>query len=224
MAQTWEDLLFAHWRVPVDAIRRHVPDALPVDTYDGDAWIGITPFRLHGLRLRSTPPPPFLSSFLELNARTYVTLDDKPGIWFFSLDASSQLAVSAARRFYRLPYFRARMAATKSGDSVSFSSERTQRDARPAAFRARYEPTGETFNAAPDSLEYFLTERYCLYAVDDGNVFRADIHHPPWPLQEAVADIDENTMAPPGIPTDGDPLLHLAGRQDVVIWSLAPVR
>ena len=224
MGQTWEDLLFAHWRVPIEAIRPHVPRALHVDTFDGDAWIGITPFRLIGLRLRGVPPAPVLSNFLELNARTYVTRDEKPGIWFFSLDASSRLAVSAARRLYRLPYFRARMSSSKSGDSIFFSSARAERGARPASFAGRYAATGDVFTAGRESLEYFLAERYCLYAVDDGRVFRAEIHHPPWPLQEAEADIHENTMAPPGIPTDGEPLLHLAGRQDVVIWPLEPVR
>jgi uncharacterized protein YqjF (DUF2071 family) len=224
MGQTWKDLLFAHWAVPVDAVRRHVPTVLPVDVFDGRAWIGITPFRLHGFRLRSVPPLPGLSSFLELNARTYVTLDDKPGIWFFSLDASSQLAVSAARRFYRLPYFRATMSASTSDGSVRYATTRRERNARPATFRGRYGPTGDVFTAAEGSLEYFLAERYCLYTVDKGRVFRAEIHHKPWPLQEATAEIDENTMAPPGIPTDGEPLLHFAARQDVVIWRLEPAR
>jgi uncharacterized protein len=224
MGQTWQKLLFAHWPVPAEAVRRHVPTVLPVDVFEGNAWVGITPFRVHGLRLRSVPPVPGLSSFLELNARTYVTLDEKPGIWFFSLDASSQLAVAAARRFYRLPYFRARMSASISDGSVRYTSVRAAPDARRAAFRGRYGPAGEVFNARPGSLEYFLAERYCLYTVEGGRVFRADIHHKPWPLQEAMADIEENTMAPPGIATDGEPLLHFAARQDVVIWRLEPAR
>ncbi len=220
MGQTWDDLLFAHWRVAVEAIRPHVPPPLAIDTFDGDAWIGITPFRLNGLRLRSTPPLPFLSSFLELNTRTYVTFDRKPGIWFFSLDASSALAVAAARRAYRLPYFRARMSAAARERSLAFESERRHARARLARFRARYRAIGERFNAQKGSLEYFLAERYCLYTVEGGEVFRAEIHHRPWPLQEAEAEIAENSMAPPGIDTSGDPLLHLSARQDVVIWPL----
>jgi uncharacterized protein YqjF (DUF2071 family) len=223
MAQTWDDLLFAHWAVPVEAIRRHVPEPLPVDTLDGAAWIGITPFRVTGLRLRALPPTPVLSSFLELNARTYVTLDGKPGIWFFSLDASSRLAVEGARRWYRLPYFHARMAAERSDGSIRYASDRVSAGERPASFRASYSPLGETFTAAPGSLEHFLTERYCLYTVDRGRTLRADIHHPPWPLQRAEASIGTNTMAPPGIPTDGEPVLHFAARQDVLIWRLAPI-
>ena len=218
MAQTWDDLLFAHWPVPIDAIERHVPSALPVDTFDGAAWVAITPFRVTGLRLRASPP---FSTFLELNARTYVTLEDKPGIWFFSLDASSRLAVAAARRWYRLPYFHARMSAERTDGGVRYASERRAAGERPAGFRATYEPLGEPFQAMPGSLEHFLAERYCLYTAEGDRVLRADIHHPPWPLRTAGAAIEANTMAPPGIPTDGEPVLHYAERQDVLIWPLA---
>jgi uncharacterized protein len=223
MAQTWDDLLFAHWAVPAAAVREHVPPELPVDTFDGAAWVGVTPFRLTGLRLRAVPPAPFLSTFLELNARTYVTFGGKPGIWFFSLDAASRLAVAAARRAYRLPYFHARMAAVQDGAAIRYASERVSEGARPAEFTGRYAPTGAGFRAAPGSLDYFLTERYCLYAVDAGRVFRAEIHHRPWPLQAAEAELERNTMPPPGIATEGEPLLHYSARQDVVIWPLTPI-
>jgi uncharacterized protein YqjF (DUF2071 family) len=223
MAQTWDDLLFAHWPVPAAAVREHVPPQLAVDTFDGSAWIGVTPFRLTGLRLRATPPAPYLSTFLELNARTYVTVAGKPGIWFFSLDAASRLAVAAARRAYRLPYFYARMSAEPEGQALRYTSERLAELERPADFAARYAPAGDVFRAPPGSLEHFLAERYCLYAVDDGRAFRAEIHHPAWPLQPADAELAKNTMPPPGIRTDGDPLLHFSGRQDVVIWPLVPV-
>jgi uncharacterized protein YqjF (DUF2071 family) len=222
MGQTWDDLLFAHWPVPVEAVRAHVPAALPVDTFDGAGWVGVTPFRLVGLRLRGTPPPPVLSSFLELNARTYVTLGGKPGIWFFSLDASSRLAVQAARRTYRLPYFHARMAAERFDGRVRFRSARRARGERPAEFGGRYGPAGARFTATPGSLEHFLAERYCLYTVGGGDVFRAEIHHPPWPLQPAEGEIERNTMPPAGISLEGAPRFHFSARQDVVIWPLAP--
>src|SRR3954453_16381426 len=111
MGQTWEHLLFAHWRVDPEELRRLLPEGLELDTHDGEAWLGITPFRLTGLRLRGTLPLPRLSAFHELNVRTYVVADGKPGIWFFSLDADHRLAVLGARRLYRLPYHRARMSA-----------------------------------------------------------------------------------------------------------------
>jgi uncharacterized protein len=221
MGQTWEDLLFAHWRVPVERLRPHIPDGLEVDTFDGSGWVGITPFRLTGLRARGLPPLPGASSFLELNVRTYVTAQSKPGIWFFSLDASSGLAVEAARRTYRLPYFRARMSATRRGEWIQYECARVEEPGR--AFSGRYRPTSDAVPPERDSLEWFLTERYCLYTVDDrGRTCRADIHHVPWPLQEAEAQIELNTMSPVELPRD-EPLCHFSRRQDVVIWPLEPL-
>jgi uncharacterized protein len=218
MGQTWDDLLFAHWRVAAAALREHVPAGLEVDEHDGSAWLGVTPFAVTGLRARGLLPLPYVSSFLELNVRTYVTRDGKPGIWFFSLDASSQVAVEAARRLYRLPYFRARMAMRRRGDRIFYECGRD--DGR--AFSGSYEPVGEPARPGPGSLENFLVERYCLYAEDKGRLFRAEIHHRPWPLQAADAAIELNTMPPDWVRLEGEPLLHYSRRQDVVIWSLAP--
>jgi uncharacterized protein len=221
MAQTWEDLLFAHWRVPEEQLRAHVPDSITLDTHEGEAWLGITPFLLRGLRGRGTLPIPKVSSFLEVNVRTYVTVEDKPGIWFFSLDAENPLAVEGARRGYKLPYFRARMSAETRGGWITYSSSRRDERSKPRVFNGRYRGEGEVFNAEPGSLEWFLAERYCLYTLDvGGTLLRAEIHHPLWPLQEARAEIDLNTMPPDGIELeDEEPLFHFARRQDVVIWT-----
>ena len=226
MAQSWKRLLFAHWRVPAETLAAAVPSQLPLDTRDGHAWIGVTPFKLTGFRLRVTLPPPWVSSFEELNVRTYVTVDGKPGIYFFSLDAARRLAVEAARRAYRLPYFHAAMSSQVAEDGwVSYRSRRTQADGPPAELQGRYHPTGERFHASPGTLEHWLTERYCLYTLDDEQrVLRGEIHHPPWPLQAAEAEFGLNTMAEPfGIELSGRPLLHFAERQDVVVWRLAQV-
>ena len=221
--QTWERLLFAHWRVPEESLRELVPRELPLDTYDGSAWLAVTPFRVTGFRLHGLPPLPGLSTFLELNVRTYVTVSAKPGIYFFSLDAESALAVEGARRAYRLPYFHARMTAAQHDGWLAYTSERRDGAGR-FVFRGRYRPAGRPQEPQAGSLEYFLTERYCLYVVDERRrVLRGDIHHPPWPLQRAEADIDENSMPPTGIDVSADaPLLHFSERQDVVIWALAP--
>jgi uncharacterized protein YqjF (DUF2071 family) len=221
-AQTWEDLLFAHWRVPPDVLRAHVPEALPLDTFDGAAWLGITPFRLSGFRIRGLPPLPVLSSFLEVNVRTYVTLDDKPGIFFFSLDAESTFAVQAARWAYKLPYFLAVMNAQADGARVDYASRRSDHRGHRAALRCGFGPVGEAAPPKPSSLEHFLTERYCLYTLHEGEVHWAEIHHPPWPLQPAEAAIEENTMPPPSIEVGGAPTCHYSARQDVVIWALTP--
>jgi uncharacterized protein len=223
MGQTWDDLAFLHWRIDPEVLRPRVPASVQLDTFDGSAWLGVTPFRLEHLRIRGTLPVPRLSSFLETNVRTYVTVEDKPGIWFFSLDAESQVAVEAARRLYKLPYFRARMGAWPRGFDVEYEASRKDGRGHLAQLRATYGPDGAVFNAQPGTLEYFLTERYCMYATDEGGtLYRAEIHHPPWPLQPGHAEITLNTMPPPGIDLpDEPPLVHFSQRQDVVIWAPA---
>jgi uncharacterized protein YqjF (DUF2071 family) len=222
MGQTWEDLLFAHWPVPVDAVRALVPAGLEIDVFDGSAWLGVTPFRVDALRLRGLPPAPGVSRFLELNVRTYVTREGRPGIWFFSLDAASRLAVEAARRVYRLPYHQARMRADRRGDRIQYESTRLGRQPRPFVFSGRYRATGPAAPPEPPgSVEHFLVERYCLYTVHEGRIHRAEIHHPPWPVQPAVGELALNTMPPDGIRVPAEPaLLHFAAVQDVVIWPL----
>jgi uncharacterized protein len=222
MAQTWADLLFCHWPVRAEQLAPHVPASLPLDLYDGSAWLSITPFEVKGTRVRGTVPPPGLSRFPELNVRTYVTLGGRPGIWFFSLEADSILAVAAARGLYRLPYLRARMQIERGEQWIDYRSERRDPRGAPARFEARYRPTGGVRHADPGSLEAWLVERYRLYTVDErGGVFAGDIHHRPWTIQDAVADIRANTMtAPHGIDLPGEPLVQFARRQDVVFWPL----
>jgi uncharacterized protein YqjF (DUF2071 family) len=220
MGQTWERLLFAHWRVAEADLRRVVHPDIPIDTFDGSAWIGITPFTVTGLHLRGTPPPPIAGSFHEINVRTYATIDGKPGIYFLSLDAASKAAVHAARTAYRVPYFHADIEAEQHDARVHYRSER--RNGPSAAFEAEYEPLGATFNAEPGTFDYWCTERYCLYTLDEQQrIQRGEIQHPPWPLQQASASIARNTMTQPyGIELEGDPVLHYAERQDVVFWPL----
>jgi uncharacterized protein len=225
MGQTWEDLLFAHWRLPAGGLRRLVPRQLSIDTFDGEAWIGVTPFVVRSLRLRWTPPAPFLSSFGEINVRTYVTAPDgRPGIYFLSLDAHSRLAVAAARRAYRLPYFEADITAERTAEgAVQYRSAR--RSEPSVGFEAEYRPRGDAYHPRPGALDHFLSERYCLYTLDqEQNLLRAQIHHPPWPLREAEATLRTNTMTGPlGLELSGAPLVHFADRQDVLIWPLSSV-
>jgi uncharacterized protein YqjF (DUF2071 family) len=220
MRQSWCDLLFAHWPVPAVHLRALVPPRLEIQEHDGTSWVGVVPFRMEGVSPRFVPDLPGVSAFPELNVRLYVTLDGKPGVWFVSLDAASRLAVRAARRFFHLPYFDADIDARDEDGRIAYRSVRTAAGAR-VAFRGSYAPTSDVFAAKPGSLEHFLTERYCLYAqAPGGAIVRADIHHHPWPLQTARADIDENTMGDAqGITLTGPPpLLHFARRLDVVNW------
>jgi len=222
MEQKWHDLLFAHWPVAAAAMRELVPRQLQLDVYDGTCWVGVVPFWMSGVRARGTPPLPGVSRFAELNVRTYVTFGGKAGVYFFSLDAASRLAVKAARAFYHLPYFFADMKVESAGAHILYSSIRCGSNAE---FRGRYGPVGPVVVRAPGTLEHWLTERYCLYTVHRGRVWRGEIHHSPWPLQDAFAEIELNTMADvAGIALpDTKPLLHFSGYQDVLIWRLTRV-
>lgn len=224
MTQTWHDLLFAHWRVDAAVLRANMPAALPPDTFDGSAWIAVVPFHMTNVAPRAVPALPWMSAFPELNVRTYVTLDGKPGVYFFSLDAGNPLAVRAARLLFGLPYYRAEMQVGVQEDTVTYFSRRTrQTGGTTASLAGTYRPIGPRFRPEPGSLEYFLTERYCLYTIDRrGERRRLEIHHPPWELQIAAAEFAVNTMtAPLGVTLpDSTPLLHFAKRQDTVAFPL----
>lgn len=222
MAQSWHDLLFAHWPVDASMLRPHIPEELKIDTFEGQAWLGIVPFSMSGVRLRWTPPIPWLSAFPELNVRTYVTAQDKPGVWFFSLDAANALAVATARVTFHLPYFRAGMKCTEFRGWIEYKSRRSHAGAREAQLDGRYRGVGEFLEPSPGTLIYFLTERYCLYSADSsGRIYRGEIQHPPWLLQAGEAHFAHNTMAEAAglsLPAE-EPLLHFARRQDMVAWA-----
>jgi uncharacterized protein len=193
----WRDLLFMHWRVPEEVLRPLIPQALRLDSCDGSAWLGVVPFRMESVRPRFLPAVPWLSSFPELNLRTYVTHENKPGLWFFSLDAHNPVAVRLARATFGLPYFDAKMSCRVSRDAVHYRSVRTHKGALPARFVATYRPVGEQFGSCTGTLESFLTERYCLYSAGvngERHVRRGDIHHELWPLQRAEAEVEELEM------------------------------
>jgi hypothetical protein len=222
MAQTWHDLLFAHWLVEPESLRALVPATLQVDTWEGRAWIGVVPFRMSGVRLRGTPALRWLSEFPELNVRTYVKAEGKPGVWFFSLDAANAVAVAVARAWFHLPYFRARMSCEERDGWIEYVSTRAHRGVLAGVLQARYRPVGEGFGPRGGTLEHFLTERYCLYAAASrGRVFRGEIHHPPWALQPAEAEFTTNSMAEAaGVALPAQKaLLHFARRQDMVAWA-----
>jgi uncharacterized protein len=219
MTQTWRHLLFAHWRVEPAQLRPRVPREFELEVFDGTAWIGVVPFEMSNVAPRGVPSLPWVSEFPELNVRTYVRVGDRPGIYFFSLDAGSTLAVRAARALLNLPYYAAAMTAVADGEAILY---RSQRNGAAAEFVATYAPDGQGSAPSPGTLEYFLTERYCLYHLDHrANPYRLEIHHPPWDLQPARAAIDRNTMgAINGFAlTDPPALLHYVQRQDMVAWA-----
>lgn len=224
MTQTWHDLLFAHWPVDVDTLRAKLPRGFTLDLYDHQAWLAIVPFRMTNVAPRGVPALPWVSAFPELNVRTYVTVHGKPGVYFFSLDASNPVAVGVARTLAHLPYFTAAIEVEERGGWIEYSSRRTSGGR--AELEARYRPTGPAESPVHGTLEYFLTERYCLYTVDGTfHPYRLDIHHPPWLLQPAEAEIPLNTMAEAAgirLPSMA-PLLHFARRQDMIAWPLKSI-
>jgi uncharacterized protein YqjF (DUF2071 family) len=225
MTQTWHDLLFAHWPIDAGALREHVPSEFDLDLFDGTAWLAIVPFHMTNVAPRGVPSLPWISEFPELNVRTYVRVSERPGIYFFSLDAGSTLAVQAAKSLLNLPYYSAAMHVAPNAGSIEYDSRR-EHGSTAASLSARYRPVGAPFKAISGSLEYFLTERYCLYNLDHRDrPYRLDIHHPPWSLQLADAEFTRNTMGDAAglfLP-QVKPLLHFARRQDMVAWTPTPL-
>ncbi len=232
MHQNWHHLLFLHWEVPAMELQALLPPRLRLDTFAGKAYIGLVPFTMTGVRPILTPPLPWISSFHEVNVRTYVHLDGKePGVWFFSLDASSRLAVEAARVTYHLPYYAADIdfEVTKGAiPTIAFDTKRTdERGIRPANAHIRYRPVeGPATASSPGTLEHFLLERYVLYAADaDRQLYRARVHHQPYPAQKVeVLTLDETLIWAAGIKRAEQPdLRHYAKEVNVRVYGLERV-
>lgn len=225
MRQWWGKLLFIHWPVPVNVLRPLVPPQLSIDIFEGEAWVGVVPFTMWGVRPYFTPPVPGLNSFHELNVRTYVHHRGVPGVWFLSLDINSHVGRWGGRQFFFLPYHSAEISLRQEGRSIRYRSRRTSADAPRAAFDAAWEIGGALPQAEPDSLEFFLTERYCLYSMQDEQLYRCRVFHRPWPLRAATLSAHDSTMleaaglAEPA----GAPLVHYAEELKTDIWPLARV-
>lgn len=220
MRQWWGKLLFMHWPIEAERLRPLIPSRLTIDTFEGQAWIGVVPFTMWGVRPSFGPALPGLSTFHELNVRTYVHYRGVPGVWFFSLDANNAPAVWVARTFAHLPYFNARMALEQDNANINYLSTRTRKNAPPAMLETSWRIGEELEQSSPESRTFFLTERYCLYAAQRENLYQLRIFHPPWPLRQATLSSNASTMIEAlGIssPT-GEPLLHYAEELKVDIW------
>jgi len=249
MHQNWGKLLFMHWAIDAELLRPLIPKDLSIDTFDGAAWIGEVPFTMWGIRASFLPPIPGTTAFHELNVRTYVHCNGVPGVWFFSLDAAHSLAVWGARTFYHLPYFNADMRLTQQGTSIEYSSTRSDSltygeffageaadiPAAASSDSGRNYPRAELNaswtigeplpRASPGSIEFFLTERYCLYSLHCGRLYRSRIFHEPWPLRKATLNSRRSKMIESlGIAAPREsPLVHYAEKIAVDIWPLKKV-
>lgn len=220
MRMTWDNLLFIHWPVAADALRSIVPNCLEIDTFDGRAWVGLIPFTMRGVRHPRLPGVPTATDFHECNVRTYVVRDREPGVWFFSLDAASRLAVWGARLLWSLNYLYARMSLECKGDVIEYAVDRRYKPR--AAMRCRWRIGEPLPRSRPGELAHFLTDRYMLYAVNGrGEPSRGRIWHEPWPLRSAeLLDLDDSLVASAGIDLTNapPPVLHYADRVDVEAW------
>lgn len=222
MQQTWDKLLFMHWAVAEADIRPLVPSGLEIDKYEGTAWIGVTPFTMPEIRPPGLPAPPLLGHSHEINVRTYVHRDGIPGVWFLSLDASNPMAVIGARLGFSLPYFIARMSLEEQDRTIRFQSRRTHLGAPKAEFEAEWRREDALPDVQPGSRDFFLIERYCLYAARGNRLYRARIHHEPWPLcRVSRLTYTSSMLEAQGLSASSNPpLLHgQIAPLDVQIWA-----
>jgi uncharacterized protein YqjF (DUF2071 family) len=219
LAMTWRRLLFMHWPIEPGVLAPLIPQGLSLDTFDGQAWIAVVPFTMTGVKPRGVPDIPYFSAFHELNVRTYVTDGRTSGVWFFSLDAAHACAVVGARLAYGLPYHHARMRLQQNEEASHYRCRRLW-TRKAVGFAASYRPVGPVYSAVPRDLDYWLTERHCLFAKHLGRILRVDIRHEPWPLQTAEVEIEQNTMTLPiGVQLPHcPPLVHYAEKLEVVSW------
>ena len=225
MYQNWGKLLFMHWRIDEQLLRPLIPPQLEIDTFAGSAWIGLVPFTMWGIRASFLPAIPGASAFHELNVRTYVRHRGVRSVLFLSLDAANQLAVWGARAFYHLPYFNAQMSLVQPGNTISYSSVRKDRRGGPAEFQSSWNIGAALPVTSAGSLEFFLTERYCLDCEHGGKLYRARIHHQPWPLRSAeLVSLRSTMIESHRLPTPpNDPLLHYCEELSVGIWPLRQI-
>jgi uncharacterized protein YqjF (DUF2071 family) len=222
MHQRWEDLLFLHWPMDPVLLRPKIPDSLEIETFDGKAWVGITPFHLENVRGANLPTLPGLSSFHELNVRTYVTHKGIPGIWFLSLDASKLVPVAAARVFFMLPYCKARIRMVQRRETFYFELKRS--GSPEAEFIANWQLGQPLRDPDQDSLAFFLVERYYAFTVENGTIYHIRIYHHPWMLEDATVHVEHSRMfSALGLPEpEAPPLVHYSRSQEVEIWPPVP--
>ncbi|WP_338787239.1 DUF2071 domain-containing protein [Metabacillus sp. FJAT-53654] len=226
MRQTWSNLFFLHWPIPPEALRPHIPAPLQIDTFDHNAWLGIVAFVIEGIYPRGLSSVSLTPKFLEVNVRTYVQYDGKPGVYFMSLDVENWASRTIAKRWYRLPYYPARMSFQNEGKTIHFQSIRKSTTNAQITFSGSFRPSQEVNFANTGTLDHWLTERYCLYSFDNrGNTYCGEIHHPPWPLQKAETQIGMNTLFSPfNIDLSNvKPIAHFSKGFDSLIWNIRKI-
>ena len=222
MTQKWEHVLFMHWPVPEDALRKYIPQKLEIDTFNGEAWIGILAFKVSDIRMRGLPRIPFYNTLLEVNVRTYVKYKGVGGAYFFSLDAN-KLAVVLGARILTLPYNNAKIRMKKKKDQINYYSKRKGISTDPQTFHGSYWPVETNFSPAEQgTLTHWLAERYRLWTTRGDSLYQGDIHHRKWNLSPAAAEMQTQTLIDflPEKHLDKAPLLHYSPAQRALIWPI----
>ncbi|MCQ6276307.1 DUF2071 domain-containing protein [Bacillus sp. V3B] len=226
MRQNWGHFLFVHWPIPLELLRPHIPSTLEIDTYNRSAWLGVVVFVMEGIYPRGLPPISLTPTFPEINVRTYVQYDGKPGVFFMSLDVGDWASYTIAKRWYHLPYQPADISFQKEEQTFHCQSIRKRSTNPPIAFQAKYTPISEVYFPKEGTLDHWLTERYCLFSSNNGSdIFCGEIHHRPWPLQKVEAEISRNTLLTP-FKIDGtkvQPIYHFSKGVDAFFWNIKKV-
>jgi uncharacterized protein YqjF (DUF2071 family) len=222
MKQSWKNVFFIHLPVSAPSLRPHIPSCLDLDVYEGEPWISLVLFTIEGIYLKGIPFS-VVSAFPEINVRTYISYNKRPGVFFLSLDAKHWATYTIAKKWYHLPYYESQISVKQTNQFTSYNSIRKDRKVVPAEFKGTLKSLSETFYSKQNSLEYWLTERYYLYSSNQGkDAFRAKIHHEPWQLQEAKAEINANTLISSMniLPLNEDPIVHFSTGTNVLISNL----
>ncbi|MBY0120970.1 YqjF family protein [Bacillus sp. S/N-304-OC-R1] len=225
MRQAWRHILFIHLPISPERIRNYIHPSLQLDTFDELAWISIVIFKMEGIYPRGFPFISITSPFPEINVRTYVKWKGKPGVHFLSLDVGDWASFTLAKKWYHLPYHSANISLKQRKNTFYFESLRRKSELNPILCNGIYTPNVNTFTPGKETLEHWLTERYCFYSTDHrGHIYAGEIHHPPWALQEAKIEIFENTMlAPYNIEISEQPIVHFSEGIDSLFWNIKKI-
>ncbi|MBW8348799.1 DUF2071 domain-containing protein [Bacillus sp. IITD106] len=221
MRQKWRDVLFMHLPIKPEKLQPYIPSAIEIDTFDGYAWLGVVVFKIDGIYPRGFPPVSIRPAFPEINLRTYVRCNDKPGIYFLSLDVDDWTSYTLAKRWLHVPYHPAKISIQKKKQSYQFESIRNRNNQ--IICKGSYTPLSGIYYPENMTLDHWLTERYCFFSNDiKSNIYCLDIHHTPWPLQKAVSDIYTNKLFSPFHfdLTDGTPIFHYSKGVDALVWNI----
>lgn len=227
MRQSWRNLLFLHWPVPLEKLRPHIPSSLQIDTFHGSAWLGLILFVIEGIYPLGISKFSLTPKFPEINVRTYVKYNEKPGIYFMSIDVENWASLKIAKNWYHLPYHSAKISFGKQGQTFYCHSIRKENGNTPVSFKGQYGPISEVYYPKEGTLDHWFTERYCLYSSNNGvNIYCGEIHHRPWPLQKAEIEVDKNTLftSYQFDLSEIKPLAHFSTGVDSLMWNIKRIR